>query len=129
MELYPTSNFYGAAAILKQYLRCPKAIPLPATIQHGWYHDAAVQGLSDLAGAQVWCWSSRVASTVAGRDPGQPVHALAAAFLYQLKLTQWSDSSKNERRCGTIVFPSHSSQTIRVDCDYEQYAEMLDQLD
>lgn len=129
MEIYSTSNLYGAAAILKRHAKITPFIPTPAKFQHGWYLGAYPGGVADLDSIGVWCWSQRIAAELQQLSPDKPIHTIGATFLYLMQLLDMRPYAETTpRQRGSIVFPCHSSRNIQVKCNHEQYAEMLSNL-
>ena len=125
-EFYSSVNYYGIGKIVKKYAGFPEQIPFPAGIQHGWTiftgkHDA----LYDVA--ENWYWSDEIEQKYQKKFESLNTRVVGAPFLYLLKIMNYSELSLSERK-GSIVFPSHSSALIGMECDFNEYADLLDRL-
>lgn len=120
-----TSANYGHNYILEKYLKLPRWLLVPTTIQHGWYSVIHPADLESTRGERIYlAWSQRIASGAAGKTPKKTL-VLSAPFVLYRKM-QKIELSHNAR--GTIVFPQHSSLNIPVDYDIDKYCEELKQL-
>lgn len=125
-EFYGTASYYGIGEILRAYSGFSSRLPLPVSVQHGWYliatrHDAV------RSAPENWYWSKNIEKLHRENFPGIKTRSVGSPFLYLLKLLGYK-TSYLEERSGSIVFPCHSSDYIRTACDYEAYAVMLDRL-
>ncbi len=125
-EFYSSVTYYGIGKIIKKYANFPEKLPLPVGIQHGWTifpskHDAR----SDAA--ENWYWSNEIEQKYQQKYQGLNTKAIGAPFLYLLKIINYSELPLSQRK-GSIVFPSHSSALIGMECDFHEYAAMLDSL-
>ena len=125
-EVYASVRYYGIGKIIRDYCGFPYYLPLPVSVQHGWYfwaikHDAIKHA------SENWYWSkdiehkhSKAFNYIKARTVGSP-------FLYLLELMRYTELPFNLRK-GSIVFPAHSTSFNRAAFDYEVYANLLDQL-
>jgi len=130
-EIYPTASFYGHACILKQYAALSDFWPLPFGVQHGYFflpgsYDA--QDLNQNISADVmWVWSKQDAIDLKQFLPSACIKPLGAPFLYLLASTKIK-AIANQTKCGTIVFPPHSSETIKIDGKHFELCKYLNTL-
>lgn len=125
-EFYGGCTYYGIGKSIKKYANFPSFIPLPVEIQHGWVnvaykHDARFDV------AENWYWSKRIEQKYLEKFEGLNTRAVGAPFLYLLKIINYSQLPLSKRK-GSIVFPSHSSALIGMECDFDEYAGMLEHL-
>ncbi|MEC4816732.1 MAG: hypothetical protein SAK29_26210 [Scytonema sp. PMC 1069.18] len=125
-EFYPSVTYYGIGEILKRYAKYPLFLPCPVAIQHGWSiiptaHDARCDVPEN------WYWSHWLEDQYRQQFDSINTRSIGAPFLYLLKLMKYSEIPDSQRK-GSIVFPCHSSKLIDVDCDFEEYADLLDKL-
>ena len=125
-EFYGSVNYYGINKIIKKYAGFPEEIPLPVGIQHGWTiftskHDALYNAEEN------WYWSDEIEQKYQEKFKGLNTRAIGAPFLYLLKIINYFELPLSQRK-GSIVFPSHSSALIGMECDFNEYADVLDRL-
>jgi hypothetical protein len=125
-EVYASVRYYGIGKIIRDYCGFPYYLPLPVSVQHGWYYWAIKHDAIKHA-SENWYWSkdiehkhSKAFNYIRTRTVGSP-------FLYLLELMRYTELPFNMRK-GSIVFPAHSASYIRAVFDYEVYANLLDQL-
>ncbi len=125
-ELYNSVTYYGISQIIKNYANFPDSIPLPVGIQHGW---TVFPGKDDARFESVenWYWSKEIEQKYREKFDGLNTRVVGAPFLYLLKIMNYSELPLSQRK-GSIVFPSHSSALIGMECDFSEYADMLDRL-
>ncbi|GAB1545559.1 hypothetical protein NUACC21_82350 [Scytonema sp. NUACC21] len=122
-EFYQGVTYYGIGEIIKRYAKFPLFLPSPVAVQHGWsiiptIHDARYDA------SENWYWSTSIEDRYKQKFNGLNTRAVGAPFLYLLTLINYSELPKSQKK-GSIVFPCHSSAMINVNCDFEEYAEML----
>ncbi|RUT00235.1 hypothetical protein DSM106972_076830 [Dulcicalothrix desertica PCC 7102] len=122
-EFYASTTYYGIGEIIKRYASFPLFLPCPIAIQHGWNaaptkHDARFDVPEN------WYWSALIEKKYHQEFNGLSTRSVGAPFLYLLKLIKYSPLQESQRS-GSIVFPSHSSKYIKMECDFEEYADML----
>jgi hypothetical protein len=120
-EFYPGNSYYGIGNIVRKYAGFPDYLPLPVSLQHGWSilptnHDAHYNA------GENWYWSRDLEEKYIQQYPGLKTRTIGAPFLYLLRLLNYVEP-KNKQ--GSIVFPSHSSSLIKIQCDFYEYALML----
>ncbi|QUY40608.1 hypothetical protein [Acaryochloris marina] len=123
-EFYDNVTYYGIGKILKEYAGFPSYLPCPMSLQHGWTitatdHDARYDAPEN------WYWSKSLEETYKRKYRALKTRSIGAPFLYLLKLLDYSEADNKQ---GSIVFPSHSSKLIEMKCDFDLYAEMLQNL-
>lgn len=125
-EFYASATYYGIGDIIKKYAKFPNFLPFPVAIQHGWSnstgkHDARFDVPEN------WYWSDGIEQKYRQEFEGLSTRAISSPFLYLLKLMGYREYPTSQRR-GSIIFPSHSAAFIGMECDFEQYADLLDRL-
>lgn len=123
-EFYAGASYYGIGKIIKEYANFPDLLPCPVSIQHGWaetthIHDARYDA------AENWFWTKDLATKYQNEYEGLNVRVVGSPFLYLLANLNYVESSKKR---GSIVFPAHSSKLVMVKCDFDKYADMLEEL-
>ena len=122
-ELYGGVTYYGIGQIIRKYAKFPAFIPLPVAIQHGWtifpvQHDARYDA------SENWYWSNQIEQKYQEKFTGLNTRVVGAPFLYLLKIINYSELPSSQRK-GSIIFPSHSSALVGMECDFNKYADML----
>jgi hypothetical protein len=124
-ELYAGGGYYGIGKIIKEYANFPVCLPFPASIQHGGLtrithiHDAFP------GSPENWFWTEDLAAKYQHEFRGLNIRVVGAPFLYLLTHLNYVEPLDMK---GSIVFPAHSSHLIKVECDFEKYADMLEAL-
>ncbi len=125
-EFYPGVTYYGIGKIIKKYANFPRALPCPVGIQHGWCSTTNQHDACFLA-PENWYWSQWLEAQYKQDFQGLNTRAVGAPFLYLLKTSNYNNST-NKIRKGSIVFPSHSSKYLHINCDFQEYANILKNL-
>lgn len=125
-EFYGSVTYYGIGEIIKRYANFPLTLPCPVAIQHGWSiittkHDARYDA------SENWYWSQWLEANYKQEFNGLNTRAVGAPFLYLLKIINYSEPTNSQRK-GSIIFPSHSSKLIDMECDFQEYANILENL-
>ncbi len=120
-EKFSANDYYGGAAVLKEYAGIPQKKPLRVIVPHG----------PSLSETQLWRAErknklSRVLCYPSYREKvyweiGKRPILSAAPFAYAVKQVA-IDSSK---RKGTLFFPRHSTHHVTVHMDFDKLADML----
>jgi len=123
-EFHGNVTYYGIGKIFKEYAGFPRWLPLPVSVQHGWTtitskHDARYNAVEN------WYWSKTLEKKYQANFPGLKTRTIGAPFLYLLKMLNYTEPNEKQ---GSIVFPSHSSKLIAMKCDFNTYADLLDEL-
>lgn len=122
-EVYSFVRWYGHGEILKQYAGFPRWVPLPVNVQHGWTNTARhCEAMSDAP--ENWLWDVITEERVRRAYPGARTRTVGAPFLYFLRNLSYRPLPEASCR-GTIVFPCHSAAWLKIQCDFDQYAEDL----
>jgi hypothetical protein len=115
---------YGHDKILRAYIGLPKPFPLNVQIQHGWYGTYILDfETADQSGAML-VWSKRIADAWK-KETDKEVLISGAPFLMYREmhgLMQFPDAS------GTVAFPAHSTQSISLKYDVDEYCRQLNDL-
>lgn len=125
-EIFGSVNYYGIGNIIRNYCGFSKILPLPVSIQHGWYL-AAVQHDAKKNAGENWYWSKEIESQYNRKYSDIKTRATGAPFIYHLWNIGYQEMPIEQRK-GSIVFPAHSSDFVTVDYNYEKFAAMLDGL-
>jgi len=125
-ELFFPTTFYGNGDIIRKYCRFTTLLPLPILLQHGWNikptnHDAVTDAPEN------WYWNEKLRELYTTSFPQLSTRAVGAPFLYLLELLKYRELPIDTRK-GSIVFPSHSSALCEMNCDFQEYATILEQL-
>ena len=125
-EFYASARYYGIGKILRDYCGFPYYLPLPVSVQHGWYfwaikHDAIKHA------SENWYWSKDIEQKHSKAFNYIKTRTVGSPFLYLLENLKYNEVPFNMRK-GSIVFPAHSASSNRAAFNYEVYANLLDQL-
>lgn len=123
-EFYSGVAYYGIGKIIKDYAYFPSFLPCPVGIQHGWSTLASVHDARYDA-AENWFWSKDLAKKYETKFEGLNIRVVGSPFLYLLTNLNYVESKEKK---GSIVFPCHSSAFVKIECDFDKYATMLDLL-
>lgn len=122
-EIYRQAARYGASRILRLYSGYPQSLPLPVSIQHGW--TMATNPIYAIKRVpENWYWSVAAEQRFTSAYRGIVTRTSGAPFLYLLRSLSYLPLPKAEQK-GSIVFPSHSIETIDMVCDFDLYAAEL----
>jgi hypothetical protein len=122
LELTALNQSYGHGSLLKAFARLPSWLPLPFAVQHGWLGtDAMVERTAEAVSgmAAVWTWTSEVAS--AYQRQGIAAFAGGAPFLYLAAAPRPEPTPGR----GTLAFPIHGTQHVRLSGDFVAYVDSL----
>ena len=120
MNFSRTTSYYGHGDILRSYAGLPSWFPIIDKIQHGWSNYA---NPADVSKAQeTWCWSKRYSELIEERFAHTKTRTIGSPFLYMKEVVE---SPKDRDLKGTIVFPCHSTGQIKVNVDFDEYADQL----
>jgi hypothetical protein len=125
-EFYPGNSFYGHANIIKKYAGFPNWLSLPVCIQHGWMMNTIPQDARRDA-VENWYWSKGIAEKFYERYKFIKYRIVGSPFLYCLKNINFYKNEEKIKK-GTIVFPFHSTDKIKLHADNEKYCYMLNEL-
>lgn len=120
-ELFVGNDYYGMAAVLKEYAGLPAGASLRALVPHGVYLNDHL-----VARAERRCGLPAVLAYPPYREPAyrrqtsMAVITAAAPFVYALRLVAAEPAP--ERR-GILVFPVHSTRFITAESDFEAIAD------
>ncbi|NJL53237.1 MAG: hypothetical protein HC930_15545 [Hydrococcus sp. SU_1_0] len=123
-EIYAGGGYYGIGKIIKEYAIFPDFLPLPVSIQHGWANITHVHDACS-GSPENWFWTESIAIKYQNEFKGLNIRVVGAPFLYLLTHLNYVEPIEKE---GSIVFPAHSSKLIKVECDFDKYADMLEEL-
>lgn len=125
-EFYDVVSAYGMGTIIRHYAGYPHALPLPVAIQHGWTMvPKRVDARADAP--ENWYWSAAAEQLYRTAYPTLTTRTVGAPFLYLLKRLAYKPMPPAAQK-GSIVFPSHSTPSIEIVCDFDEYAALLAEL-
>lgn len=122
-EFFREATLYGTGKIMRLYSGFPSFLPLPVSIQHGWAMSTSPVHAAEKA-PENWYWSLAAKERYANAYPKIGTRTSGAPFLYLLQVLGYIPLPKAQQQ-GSIVFPSHSTYTIDMVCDFDQYAAAL----
>lgn len=125
-EFFVGTDYYGIGQIIRAYSGFSRRLPLPVSIQHGWYYIPSEDDAQKYA-SENWLWTKDMEQMQESAFKDIRTRAVGAPFLYLLKNIDYRELPLSSRK-GSIVFPIHSSDFERISLDYKLYAEMLDDL-
>ena len=124
-EKFLSVSYYGNGNIIRKYAGFPNFLPLPVSIQHGWSKITIKHDAIRFA-PENWYWSDEIEKKYNEEYPYLRTRAVGAPFLYLLECLKYNN--ENTKGFGSIVFPSHSTNLIEMNCNFHDYANMLDNL-
>lgn len=122
--MHGSNGHYSHRSILNRYAGVAEGTPLPGLLQHGWNHDlGAVRGDVRIpAPDPFFCWNRRNLEHCQRAGFGHAV-ALGAPFLYLPPAAPPRPTPRS-----LIAVPLHSWEKVKIQQDFEAYAESLAQI-
>lgn len=123
-EIHRSNDFYGQAALLKQYADLDPEYSLKAVLEHGVNMSGEVWDNDSQAPLPLILAHSTARKKIL--DSLCPMKAAVAGFgfLYALQLVQQQHPIDTDRK-GTLVFPCHSTHVTTNRFDHAEFAEKL----
>lgn len=126
-EIFAPNDYYGMAAVVKQYAGLPPESPLKAIIPHGiCLDDNYLWGAERNSALPMLFYYPPYRRRIYEEKTDKVLIPSASPFLYVSELLKGHQSPE---RKGTIFFPYHSTNHVRAQMDLEKLASMLNSLD
>ena len=125
-EIHKQNDFYGQAAVLKRYAGLPQSYRLKGVLEHGIVLDYLLCSQERDALLPMIFSSSARRAAIQRRHTSKRAVPIGFGYLYAMRLmeAQFPAIAEADRR-GTLVFPCHSTHTIRASFDHDDYARRL----
>ncbi|CUS47108.1 MAG: hypothetical protein HLUCCO02_07890 [Idiomarinaceae bacterium HL-53] len=112
---------YGQDAILREYLQVPGNTEINFHAQHGFKDGRISKKDLRFSGTYFLVWSQRIKELMIKESRSNIVVA-GAPFVKYRQLKNWTKSSN---AAGTIAFPQHSTNSVKIEYDVEDFCERL----
>jgi len=127
-EIFKPNDFYGHAAIIKQYCGLEQTYQLPGIIPHGPNPSEKVWNREINHPIPFFLLYSKQQQENYARHSNKRSFIIGSPIYYAQHIIREELSRIREKACGTIVFPSHSTHHITTEYNQAIFIEFLESL-
>jgi hypothetical protein len=129
-EIFDSNDYYGQASVFKKYLKIPEFYKLKVTLEHGIEFSDDVWSSELQASVPVCAVLNEERAVLYKNKNIKTIIPIGFGFIYAIDIFNklYGKKYNNSKKCGTVVFPSHSTHHIKSKFNFKKYSEYLDLL-